>query len=58
MLPAVIDWVKESRSCEAFLARMPFKVPLNARVSDISAGERQKCEILKQLYLQAEVPDP
>jgi len=27
-------------------------VPLNARVSDISAGERQKCEILKQLYLK------
>jgi simple sugar transport system ATP-binding protein len=31
---------------------MPFKVPLDARVSDISAGERQKCEILKQLYLK------
>ncbi len=29
-----------------------FKVPLNSRVSDISAGERQKCEILKQLYLK------
>ena len=37
---------------EAFLGRMPFKVPLNAKVSDISAGERQKCEILKQLYLK------
>ena len=31
---------------------MPFKVPLDAKVSDISAGERQKCEILKQLYLK------
>ena len=31
---------------------MPFRVPLNAKVSAISAGERQKCEILKQLYLQ------
>src|ERR1700750_1017786 len=31
---------------------MPFKVPLKSRVSDISAGERQKCEILKQLYLK------
>jgi len=31
---------------------MPFQVPLNAKVSDISAGERQKCEILKQLYLK------
>src|ERR1700682_3356150 len=51
-VPAVVDWKKETRELEAFLARMPFKVPLNARFSDISAGERQKCEILKQLYLK------
>src|ERR1700694_3357289 len=51
-VPAVVDWTKEKRELEAFLARMPFKVPLNARVSDVSAGERQKCEILKQLYLK------
>jgi general nucleoside transport system ATP-binding protein len=51
-VPAIIDWKKETRELERFLARMPFKVPLNARVSDISAGERQKCEILKQLYLK------
>jgi ABC-type uncharacterized transport system ATPase subunit len=51
-VPAVVDWAREKKQLEAFLARMPFKVPLNARVSDISAGERQKCEILKQLYLK------
>src|SRR6202035_3308914 len=51
-VPAVVDWAKEKKELEAFLSRMPFKVPLNARVSDISAGERQKCEILKQLYLK------
>src|ERR1700720_866449 len=51
-VPAVVDWAKEKQDLEAFLARMPFRVPLNARVSDISAGERQKCEILKQLYLK------
>jgi len=51
-VPAVIDWAKEKKELEAFLSRMPFRVPLNARVSDISAGERQKCEILKQLYLK------
>jgi general nucleoside transport system ATP-binding protein len=51
-VPAVVNWAKETKELEAFLARMPFKVPLNARVSDISAGERQKCEILKQLYLK------
>src|ERR1700754_3877292 len=51
-VPVVVNWSKQTRELEAFLARMPFKVPLNARVSDISAGERQKCEILKQLYLK------
>jgi ABC-type uncharacterized transport system ATPase subunit len=51
-VPAVVDWAKEKKELADFLARMPFKVPLNARVSDISAGERQKCEILKQLYLK------
>ena len=51
-LPAVIDWRRETKELETFLARMPFRVPLAAKVSAISAGERQKCEILKQLYLQ------
>ena len=52
-VPAVVDWnTRDARRCEEFLARMPFRVPLNAKVSAISAGERQKCEILKQLYLE------
>src|SRR3954466_14023291 len=51
-VPAVVNWTKEKKELAAFLSRMPFKVPLNSRVSDISAGERQKCEILKQLYLK------
>jgi general nucleoside transport system ATP-binding protein len=51
-VPSIVNWSREKQELEAFLARMPFKVPLNARVSDISAGERQKCEILKQLYLK------
>jgi simple sugar transport system ATP-binding protein len=51
-VPAVVDWTKEKKELEAFLSRMPFRVPLDSRISDISAGERQKCEILKQLYLK------
>ncbi len=51
-LPAIIDWRAEGKALEAFLERMPFRVPLAAKVSAISAGERQKCEILKQLYLK------
>jgi ABC-type uncharacterized transport system ATPase subunit len=50
-VPAVIDWRKERRALDAFLASTPFKVPLDTKVSDLSAGERQKTEILKQLYL-------
>jgi general nucleoside transport system ATP-binding protein len=50
-LPMVIDWREEKKALAAFLAKMPFQVPLDARVSTLSAGERQKCEILKQLYL-------
>ncbi len=50
-LPLVIDWRDEKRALAAFLAGMPFRVPLDAKVSGLSAGERQKCEILKQLYL-------
>jgi simple sugar transport system ATP-binding protein len=50
-LPLVIDWRRENQALAEFLARMPFKVPLDAKVSALSAGERQKCEILKQLYL-------
>jgi ABC-type uncharacterized transport system ATPase subunit len=51
-VPAIVDWKAETKALEAFLERMPFRVPLNAKVSALSAGERQKCEILKQLYLR------
>lgn len=50
-VPLVIDWKSEFRRLEEFLATMPFRVPLNVPVSYLAAGERQKTEILKQLYL-------
>ncbi len=51
-VPAVIDWRRENDDLEKFMARMPFRVKLNAEVGSLAAGERQKTEILKQLYLQ------
>jgi general nucleoside transport system ATP-binding protein len=51
-LPRVIDWRKETAALEDFLAAMPFRVPLDRKVSALAAGDRQKCEILKQLYLR------
>ena len=49
--PAVIDWRKERKALDAFLDRMPFRVPLDRPVSGLAAGEKQKLEILKLLYL-------
>ena len=49
--PHVIDWKKERASLAGFLETTPFKVPLDVPVSSLSAGEKQKLEILKQLYL-------
>jgi simple sugar transport system ATP-binding protein len=49
--PGVIDWRKERKGLEAFLDTMPFRVPLKKPVSAMAAGEKQKLEILKLLYL-------
>jgi simple sugar transport system ATP-binding protein len=51
-LPAVIDWRAERESLQRFLSLMPFRVPLEAPVATLAAGEKQKVEILKQLYLE------
>jgi general nucleoside transport system ATP-binding protein len=51
-LPAVIPWKQVRAELEAFLATTPFRLDLDARPIDLSAGEKQKLEILKQLYLK------
>ncbi|WP_186128943.1 ABC transporter ATP-binding protein [Burkholderia gladioli] len=51
-LPWRIDWRAERGRLERFLARMPFQLRLDAPVSSLAAGEKQKLEILKQLYLE------
>jgi ABC-type uncharacterized transport system ATPase subunit len=50
-VPGVIDWARERKALDAFMETMPFRVPLDAQVSSLSAGEKQKLEILKLLYL-------
>ncbi len=50
-VPSVIDWSAEHKRLDAFLETMPFRVPLDVPVSQLAAGEKQKLEILKQLYL-------
>ena len=50
-IPAVVDWPRERARIAAFQAAMPFSIDADAQVSQLSAGEKQKLEILKQLYL-------
>lgn len=50
--PQVFDWKSETLKLEDFMDRMPFRVRLNMPVSSLSAGEKQKLEILKLLYLE------
>ncbi|WP_206682768.1 ABC transporter ATP-binding protein [Chthonobacter albigriseus] len=50
-VPAVIDWAKEKRSLADLIDTLPFQVPMDVPVSGLAAGEKQKLEIIKQLYL-------
>ena len=50
-LPVVIRWAEEYARLEEFLQDAPFQVNLCNRVSDLAAGQKQKIEILKELYL-------
>ncbi|MFP3245677.1 MAG: ABC transporter ATP-binding protein [Paraburkholderia sp.] len=51
-LPLRIDWKRERAALTEFMQRMPFRLPLEAPVAGLAAGEKQKLEILKQLYLR------
>ena len=50
-VPSVIDWKMERAGLAAFMEKMPFSVPLDIPVGRLAAGEKQKLELLKQLYL-------
>jgi general nucleoside transport system ATP-binding protein len=51
-LPAVIDWKQERAALAAFLETTPFRLDLDATPQALSAGQKQKLEILKQLLLK------
>ena len=51
-IPAVIDWPAAKAELRDFLATAPFQLDLDATPLDLSAGEKQKLEILKQLFLK------
>ncbi|MDM0038935.1 ABC transporter ATP-binding protein [Variovorax sp. J22G21] len=50
--PALIDWKVKRAELQAFLATTPFSLDLDVTPSSLAAGEKQKLELLKQLYLK------
>lgn len=50
-MPKLINWSKMEEELQAFLSGMPFYVDISKKAQDLAAGEKQKVEILKQLYL-------
>ena len=51
-LPLVIDWKTEFTRLREFLKSAPFRVELDSRICTLSAGQKQKVEILKEIYLE------
>jgi len=51
-VPAVVRWPQEWERLTAFMATVPFRLELDRPVARLAAGEKQKVEILKQLYLR------
>jgi general nucleoside transport system ATP-binding protein len=54
-IPALIDWKREEQAIEEFMAGMPFRIPVRKLARQLAAGEKQKLEILKQLYLGSRI---
>lgn len=51
----LINWKKEYEQLNMFIEKSPFSVPLNVPISQLAAGQKQKLEILKQLYLKSRI---
>ncbi len=51
-MPHLIHWREQRDALKRFLASTPFQLDLEAYPSDLAAGEKQKLELLKQLYLK------
>ena len=54
-LPFVFNWKAEHQAVGAFMERMPFSLDPGRPVRTLAAGEKQKLEILKQLYLGSNI---
>lgn len=53
--PKLINWKQEYEQLNTFMQTAPFHVPLDIPVAQLAAGQKQKLEILKQIYLKVRV---
>lgn len=53
--PNLINWKQEYEQLSAFMQTAPFQVPLDIPIAQLAAGQKQKLEILKQIYLQSRI---
>jgi simple sugar transport system ATP-binding protein len=51
----LINWKQEYEHLQNFMANAPFQVPLDMLVGQLAAGQKQKLEILKQIYLKVKI---
>ncbi|MEO0536056.1 MAG: ABC transporter ATP-binding protein [Cyanobacteria bacterium P01_A01_bin.123] len=51
----LINWKQEFEALRAFMADAPFQVELETPIAQLAAGQKQKLEILKQLYLKSRI---
>jgi len=51
----LINWKAEYEHLKTFMQTAPFQVDLDTPVMQLAAGQKQKLEILKQLYLQSRI---
>jgi simple sugar transport system ATP-binding protein len=51
----LINWAQEREQLAAFMDTSPFQIPLDVPVAQLAAGQKQKLEILKQIYLKSTV---
>jgi general nucleoside transport system ATP-binding protein len=51
-VPALVHWARERERLGEFMRTVPFAIDLDEPAGRLAAGEKQKVEILKQLYLK------
>jgi len=53
--PNLINWKQEYEQLNTFMQTAPFQVPLDIPIAQLAAGQKQKLEILKQIYLKVRI---